>query len=57
MLPREPRPLLAPPTLELVTGLPDDPVTVARYFEDFEWEGEAPDPGLLSAEDFLAAFN
>ena len=55
--PREPpRLTLAQPAPELVIGLPDDSIRVARYFEDFDWEGTAPDPGVLSAEDFLAGF-
>ena len=52
---RPPELILAQPAPELVTGLPDDSVKVARYFEAFDWAGAAPDPGA-SAEDFLAAF-
>ena len=46
-----------PPPEELVIGLADASVQVARYFETFDWEGAAPDPGVLSAEDFLAALD
>lgn len=43
------------PLEPLVLGLPDADLPVAAYFDAFDWEGKAPDPGLLSAEDFLSA--
>ncbi len=57
MAPHEPPELISTrPALELVSGLADDSVKVARYFDAFDWEGAAPDPGL-SAEDFFAALS
>ncbi len=40
---------------ELITGLSDASVRVADYFDRFDWDGEAPDAGELSAEAFLDA--
>lgn len=54
MPPRDPPSLhLPPPAPALAFGLADDSVKVEVYFEAFAWDGTAPDPEVLSAEDFL----
>jgi hypothetical protein len=41
--------------LPLVEGVSDDTVTVAAFFENFDWGGDGLDAETLSAEAFLKA--
>ncbi len=51
MPPDEPR----QPRNDLLTGVTQEAVLVADYFDQFDWEGGLPDAEQLSSEDFLNA--